>query len=331
MDLKVWNNSYFLVIVDLATRFCTATVITNKMPHTIIKGLFVSWITIFGAPKKILTDGGGEFNNTEMRALGEAFTIKIITTAAESPWSNGVCERLNGVLGNLVMKILDDEKCDIQMALAWAVSARNAYDNNSGYSPNQLVFGFNPAIPNIYNSDIPGLEEVTASEIVRKNLNALHLAREQFVKFEANEKIKEALRHNVRVSNIKDLNNGDEVYYKRNNAKEWRGPGKVIDIDGKIVIVKHGGAYVKVHIVSLVKKPQKEPSVEIDESVSAEDNLVSQNPSKTQGMDLDDPSKTQGMDPNEAHLRSHPSKIQGMDLDDPSMFQGMDSDETDED
>ena len=46
----------------LATRFCTATVV-NKQPSTIIKGLFVSWIIIFGAPKRILTDDGGEFNN----------------------------------------------------------------------------------------------------------------------------------------------------------------------------------------------------------------------------------------------------------------------------
>ena len=340
MDLKVWKQCYFLVIVDLATRFCTATVVNNKQPSTIIKGLFVSWITIFGAPKRILTDGGGEFNNAEMRALGEAFNIKIITTAAESPWSNGVCERLNGVLGNLVMKILDDKNCDIQMALAWAVSARNAYDNNSGYSPNQLVFGFNPAIPDIYNSRIPGLEEVTMSEIVRRNLNALHLARQEFVKFESDEKIKRALRHNVRKSNIDDLSNGDEVYYKRNDANEWRGPGKVIDIDGKIVIVKHGGHYVKVHIVSLVKKPTKDPSDEIDEDVPLENTKVSKDPSKTQGMDLDDPSKIQGMDPHETdiidldeidetHVGLHPLKNQGIDLDDPSKIQGMDLVEAD--
>ena len=98
---------------------------------------------------------GGEFNNNEMRTLGEMFNITIKTTAAESPWSNGIVERLNGVLGKLVNKIIDDTNCDVQMALAWAVSARNAFDNKSGYSPNQLVFGFNPAIPDIYNSDLP--------------------------------------------------------------------------------------------------------------------------------------------------------------------------------
>ena len=91
VDLKVWNKYYFLVIVDLATRFCAATVLTNKEASTIIKGLFMSWISVFGRPRKILTDNGREFNNVELRELGEAFNVKILTTAAESPWSNGVC------------------------------------------------------------------------------------------------------------------------------------------------------------------------------------------------------------------------------------------------
>ena len=187
---------------------------------------------------------GIEFNN-EMRTLGEMFNITIKTTAAESPWSNGIVERLNGVLGKLVNKIIDDTNCDVQMALAWAVSARNAFDNKSGYSPNQLVFGFNPAIPDIYNSDLPGLQNVTSSEMVRKNLNALHKARQEFTKSESDDRYKQALRRNVNTTDINRLKDGDEVYYKRNERDEWHGPGKVIDIDGKTVIVKHVSKYMK--------------------------------------------------------------------------------------
>ena len=131
MDLKMWSKQYFLVIVDLATRFCSGCVINNKLPATIIKGFFLSWIVIFGSPERILSDNGGEFNNNEMRALGEAFNITIKTTAAESPWSNGAVERLNGVLGNLVSKILDDTKCDVQTALAWVIATRNTFHNKS--------------------------------------------------------------------------------------------------------------------------------------------------------------------------------------------------------
>ena len=59
---------------------------------------------IFGAPSKIFSDNGGEFNNQEMRALGEAFNIRVITTPAESPWSNGVCERRKAVIGTACAK-----------------------------------------------------------------------------------------------------------------------------------------------------------------------------------------------------------------------------------
>ena len=99
---------------------------------------------------------------------------------------------------------------------------------------------------------------MTSSEMVRKNLNALHKARQEFMMFDTDEKILRCLRHKVTPTEIDGLKNGDEVFYKRIDGKEWHGPGKVIDIDGKLVIVKHGGAYVKVHIVSLVKKPQED-------------------------------------------------------------------------
>ena len=56
-------------------------------------------VAIFGPPAKIIQDNGEEFSNAEMRAFGEAFSIQLIYTAAESPWSNGVVERLNGVHG----------------------------------------------------------------------------------------------------------------------------------------------------------------------------------------------------------------------------------------
>ena len=74
MDLKVWKNVlYFLVIVDLATRFCVAKVIRDKQSKTITKAFLLSWISVFGASKKILSDNGAEFNNNDARQLGDFF------------------------------------------------------------------------------------------------------------------------------------------------------------------------------------------------------------------------------------------------------------------
>ena len=262
MDLKVWDRYYFLVIVDLATRYCAATVLTNKLASSVISGLFISWISTFGGPKMILTDNGREFNNVELRELGEAFNIKIMTTAAESPWSNGACERLNDVLGSHVSKIIDDTHCELRMALAWTVSARNALANTSGFSPNQLVFGFNPAIPDVFKSDPSALELINSFDIVRKNLNALHSARREFVKFESEERISRALRHNTRATHPDDLQRGDEVYFKRRDDNQWHGPGVIVAWEEKLALVRHGGEYYRVHTCRLTKLPRETAGIE---------------------------------------------------------------------
>ena len=98
MDLKSYRGVYFLVIVDLFTRYCSAIVLSNKMTSTVIRGVFKCWITFFGASKKILSDNGREFNSEEFQTFAESFNTKLLNTAAESPWSNGVCEKMNDVL-----------------------------------------------------------------------------------------------------------------------------------------------------------------------------------------------------------------------------------------
>ena len=56
---------------------------------------------------KILTDNGGEFNNKELRDMNENLNTEVLATAAESPWSNGICERHNVVIGHMIDKIKD--------------------------------------------------------------------------------------------------------------------------------------------------------------------------------------------------------------------------------
>ena len=118
MDLKFYDGKIFLVLVDLATRYCAASLLGNKLPMTVIRAIFVRWISIFGPPKKFFSDNGGEFNNDEFKDMGEKFNIRVMGTSAESPFSNGVCERLNAVLENSVRKIVDDVGCDVGTALA---------------------------------------------------------------------------------------------------------------------------------------------------------------------------------------------------------------------
>ena len=250
MDLKEWSHSpkiWFLHLVDHTTRYSASCVIYTKRKEEIIKKIFQIWISIFGSAKKFLVDNGGEFDNDEFRSLCENGNIRICTTAAESPWGNGIVERHNATLGFSVQKIVDDLKCDLSLAVAWAVSAKNALHNVHGFSPNQLLFGKKTNFPAVVSNKPPAVEGKTTSEIVACNLNVMHAARQAFIKSESAEKLRRALCHQTRTYSDVKYFTGDIVYYKRSNSNAWKGPGTMIGQDGQQVLVKHAGSYVRVH------------------------------------------------------------------------------------
>lgn len=65
----------------------------------------------FGRPCQILSDNGSEFDNKEMRELGDKFGIDKRTTVADSLFSKGIVERHNKVVYKCMIETIDDCKC----------------------------------------------------------------------------------------------------------------------------------------------------------------------------------------------------------------------------
>lgn len=70
--------------------------------------------------------------------------------------------------------------------------------NVHGYSPHQLVFGQNPNLPSVLIDKPPALEGTTKSEWVAKHISTLHAARKAFIEAEFSERIRRALRKQLR-------------------------------------------------------------------------------------------------------------------------------------
>ena len=247
LDLKFYNGMILIHMIDHATRLSCSSVIPNKKPETIVKHMLSNFIQVYGQAESFLSDNGGEFINQTFLELCDLFGIRIKTTAAESPWSNGLVERHNLVLAEMLDKITDDTNCSMDIAVAWAINAKNSLNNVHGFSPFQLALGCNPTLPNVLNDQLPALSNRPTSSIIKQNLDALHKAREAFTQAENSEKIKRALTHNVRTSGDIRYFNGDTVYYKRKDSREWHGPAVVLGQDGQQVLVKHGEVYMRVH------------------------------------------------------------------------------------
>jgi len=247
MDLKMYKGHIILHLIDLCTRLSASTRISNKQAGTIVKNILRIWISVYGSPQNFLSDNGGEFANQEFLKLAEQFGITVKVTAAESPWSNGIVERHNLIISDMLDRILFETNCNIDLALAWATNAKNSLQNISGFSPYQLALGQNPKLPSTCNDDLPAVTNKPASEIIRENLEILHEARKAFIEAENSEKVRRALSSNIRTSGDIKYFSGDTVLYKRAANSGWHGPAKVLGQDGQQVMLKHGSFYVRVH------------------------------------------------------------------------------------
>jgi transposase InsO family protein len=255
MDLKnLSTGEHILHLVDMWSRYTLSFLIERKEPKEVINAFMENWARYFGLPAAILNDNGGEFTSAEMREVKSVLNIIDLTTAAQSPWQNGICEKNHQLVDTMWLRMQEDfPEIPAKTLLAWANMAKNSLKTVHGFSPNQLIFGINPVLPNVLSAGPPALEGKPFSETLAIHLDALHSARKAFIESENSERIRKALRKKICTNNT-IYRNGDQVWYKRKDGARALGPGKVVFQDGKIVFVRHGMTYVRVSVNRIVKK-----------------------------------------------------------------------------
>ena len=69
------NNLYYAHFIDHFTRLSGATIIRSKYPGIVLNKFLQHWVSLYGSPRKVLSDNGGEFNNEQFRDMEESFNI----------------------------------------------------------------------------------------------------------------------------------------------------------------------------------------------------------------------------------------------------------------
>jgi len=147
-------------------------------------------IGVFGIPHRLVTDNGREFKNAINQQLSERLGIKRIFTSTYHPQSNGLAERVNSTIHNIISIFCKDPRTGKSQHNNWpAILPQVMYTLNttvspsSGFSPFQLMFGHCPRIPGFLEED-PLIEP---DEHVRTLLASLQrvwqLARVQRMKY----------------------------------------------------------------------------------------------------------------------------------------------------
>ncbi len=141
------GSRYLLVYVDHLTRFVVFAKLKNKTA-TVVAHALVTHLLSFSTPRVILSDNGAEFGNAVVSKICSQFGIKQTFTAAYHPVSNGLVERANikilEVLRPIVNELLDNWEDWLPHA---ATSPNSSVYDSTGKSPHYILYGVEKRLP----------------------------------------------------------------------------------------------------------------------------------------------------------------------------------------
>ena len=145
---KSGSYQYILVITDHFTRLAQAIPTRNMTAKTTAKALFDNFITYYGIPYRLHSDQGGSFEAKIIKELCAIADISKSRTTPYHPMSNGMCERYNKSLLDMLGTLQPEQKSRWKDYVRPLVHAYNCTRHEStGHSPYHLMFGREPHLP----------------------------------------------------------------------------------------------------------------------------------------------------------------------------------------
>ena len=157
------GNRYILVIGDYFTKWKEAFAMKDMEATTIARLLVNEVICRFGVPDSIHTDQGRNFESTLIQEICKLLEIKKTRTTPYHPQSDGLIERFNRTLLNMLsMAVVDDEHSwDLKLPTL-LLAYRTSIQDTTGATPFELMFGRKPQLPEDVMYSIPSSTDTTS-------------------------------------------------------------------------------------------------------------------------------------------------------------------------
>ena len=108
----------------------------------------MTWCKTLGVPEVIVSDTASHFKNRLMTEMEKSLGVDRKFAVANSPWSNGTCERMMREVVKTMKAMLQEERrstrdwVDLVPAVQWALNT--AYRERYGSTPYHVMFGRAP-------------------------------------------------------------------------------------------------------------------------------------------------------------------------------------------
>ena len=233
---------YCLVIIDVLTRYLICEPLKTKSALEVAQVFFNSVICKQGVPKTVVTDNGKEFVNQIFEEVAKLLNMKHLKTTAYHPQANGIIERANGTVVNILRTLVQDNTSIWDTMLPIAAFAYNTgYNRSVRDCPFYLMYLRDPSYPfEIVKEEKCWYNIDDFKQEMATKANRIY-ARCQLYLEEAKGELD---RKQSKRSRIKPLSVGDRVYVKRVPTKgtptklqpPYSGPFRVIEKISDVVI-----------------------------------------------------------------------------------------------
>ncbi|KAI3367264.1 hypothetical protein L3Q82_008151 [Scortum barcoo] len=259
MIKPVEGKRYMLVVVDRFSRWPEASPTKRKDAQSVAKFLCREVIPRWVLPDRISSDNGKEFVDKTVKLILQKLGIKQRLGAVYHPQSQGICERMNGVLKNCIVKICQHTGLNWVAALPLALMVcRSSELRDLHMTPHELVTDRRMPIPCLRTSgkgqSLSLLEDEMKAYV--KYLIALHRSIFTYV---SDRQKQEEVQERVEKQKRDTVQPGDKVYvkvFRRKWFNERReGLFEVVRSTGTAVQVK--GSPTWYHLSHCVKAPRE--------------------------------------------------------------------------
>eukprot|EP00731_Ephydatia_muelleri_P028382 Em0020g26a len=156
------GNKYILVIADYFTKWSEAYPIPNMEAITVAKCLVNEFICRFGVPEQLHSDQGRNFESKVIKNICDLLQIRKTRTSPYHSQSDGLVERFNRTLLNLLsIAVVDAERdWDVQLPLLMFAYRTSMHETN-GVISFEMMFGREVVLPEHLMFNLPvNIEQV---------------------------------------------------------------------------------------------------------------------------------------------------------------------------
>ena len=134
LPVSTAGNQWIIVAIDHATRYVETAPLQHTTAQAIAPFLLYNVVLRHGAPRVLISDRGRSFLAQTVEALLRACNVNHRMTSPYHPQTNGLTERFNHTLSDMISMYVNSEHSDWDEILPFVTFAYNtAIESTTGY------------------------------------------------------------------------------------------------------------------------------------------------------------------------------------------------------